>query len=491
MRFPLMGKVVAVGLVVALLAAVLARISSLVDERSARQEEAVRSVQQSLAGAQTLLGPLLRRQCVEEWDSVTGEGREQHAVVERREFALQAVPALLNVDSTLKAEARYRGLFKVNGYTGHLSLQAEWPAQLLPAPVREHGGSRMSCLAPVVMLALGDVRGVRQASVQLDGQRAEVLPGTGHASYSQGLHVELPVRADLPVPADQLRSTPLRARIELDLVGTARLALVPAAGTMQWQLKSDWAHPSFGGRFLPVAREVRADGFDARWSVSSLASAAAADVLQGRPVCASTRAGGRAAAYAEADDDAAPVASGGRCLDTLDVAFIDPVNPYVLSDRATKYGMLFIALTFVALGLAEVLGRDRVRRVHPVQYGLVGLALSLFFLLLLSLSEHLPFIWAYAVASAACVALLGAYAAHMLGRCRDGAVFAAGMGLLYGLVYVLLQREQTALVIGSVGLFGAVAAVMWLTRRMDWYRLFEEARPPERQQARQTPAARD
>jgi inner membrane protein len=112
-----------------------------------------------------------------------------------------------------------------------------------------------------------------------------------------------------------------------------------------------------------------------------------------------------------------------------------------------------------------------VRRVHPVQYALVGLALALFFLLLLALSEHLPFAAAYGSAAAACVLLLGSYGRHMLGGARDGWVFGAGMALLYGLLYLLLLREQTALLVGSVGLFAALAAVMLLTRRLDWYRL--------------------
>jgi inner membrane protein len=123
----------------------------------------------------------------------------------------------------------------------------------------------------------------------------------------------------------------------------------------------------------------------------------------------------------------------------------------------------------VDLHAADAAGR--VRRVHPIQYALVGLALSLFFLLLLSLSEHLPFATAYAAASTACVVLLGFYARHMLGRPLDGWLFGGGMALLYGLLYLLLLREQTALVLGSLGLFAALALVMVLTRRVDWYRL--------------------
>ena len=158
----------------------------------------------------------------------------------------------------------------------------------------------------------------------------------------------------------------------------------------------------------------------------------------------------------------------GGCLETFGVAFMDPVNPYVLSDRATKYGMLFIALTFVAVGLVEVLGR---LRVHPIQYLLVGAALTVFFLLLVSLSEHLSFGIAYAAASLACTSLLGFYGAFILRSARAGALFGAGIGSLFATLYALLQMEQTALVLGSVLLFVVLAVIMISTRRLDWYAL--------------------
>jgi len=155
------------------------------------------------------------------------------------------------------------------------------------------------------------------------------------------------------------------------------------------------------------------------------------------------------------------------------VSFIDPINPYSMTDRATKYALLFIVLTFAAVALTEALAG---RRVHPVQYTLVGLALALFYLLLLSLSEHLSFAAAYAAASSACVLLLSYYGAHMLGRWRAGVAFGAGIALLYGLLWTLLRIEQWALAIGAVALFSVLAAVMVLTRGIDWYAVSERLR---------------
>jgi inner membrane protein len=477
MRHPLVGKCLAIGVVVALIALVLARIGYLVDERRGRQIEAVQSVQQSQAGAQALLGPWLHRACTEEWDIEVGEGKDRRRQTERREFRLQTAPATLDVSGDAQAESRYRGLFKVNGYLGRLVLEARWPQLAALEPPAEHRGSRIQCEPVTLMLALGDVRGVQQAQLTVNGSAVTVAAGTGHPQYPRGLHADLVGAADAP----------LRVHLALDLRGTGRLSLVPAAAQTQWSLRSDWPHPSFGGRFLPAEREVGDDGFSAVWRVSELASSAATDVAHGAPLCpgevldavaGATDAEGEATAPRGGHAGASAEPGHGACLDSLAVAFIDPVNPYVLSDRAIKYGLLFVALTFIAVALAEVLARPLVRRVHPVQYALVGLALSLFFMLLLALSEHIRFEAAYLVASVACVGVLGGYAQHMLGSPRGGWWFGGALALLYGLLFVLLTREQTALVIGAVGLFGAVAVVMALTRRIDWYRLFDELAAP-------------
>jgi len=466
MKLPLLSKLVAVGLVMLLLGIVLTRIDWLVAERRMRQAQATDGVEQSLAGAQTLLGPLLHRSCTEEWDTVVGQGKDSRKTTDKREFALMSAPQSLQVTGDIRAEPRYRGLFKVNGFAGTTVLDARWPSLAALQPQREHPGSRLSCGPARLMLSVSDVRGLRSAQVLLDGETAPALAGTEQSRYPRGLH------ADLSDARAAQADRPFAARVTLDLLGTGRLALVPAAGETVWALRSDWPHPSFVGRFLPTAREVGQAGFSARWAVSSLASSAASDALRNGELCSAPSFG------VDEDGNALPSAAsakGGACLDTLGVAFIDPVNPYVLTDRATKYALLFIVLTFGSVALTEVLAR---RRVHPLQYTLVGLALAMFYLLLLSLSEHIAFGAAYAVASAACVVLLGFYARHVLGRWRAGLAFGAGIALLYGALWVLLRMEQTALVIGSLLLFGVLAAVMVLTRRVDWYALFDGMRAP-------------
>ena len=439
------AKALAIGVVGGLLALALGRIEGLVDERRARSLEAENSVVESQAGRQALLGPVLQSRCTEAWDEREGSGKEARTVEKRREFTLGAVPRTASVEAKVAMEPRYRGLFKVNTYVARLQLAAEWGPLTALRPVAEHAGSRLACGAPTVLVALSDARGIRRAVVQLDGQPLEVAPGTGHDRYLAGFRAALP-------EARRQAAAPLKLGIALDLVGTSALAIVPMADDARAHVVGDWPHPSFGGRFLPQARQVGSQAFDATWAVSSLATQATQDFLRGEAkLCPSGGEGAR---------------SG--CIDTFDIDFIDPVNPYSLSDRAIKYGMLFIGLTFVAVGMVELLGR---RRVHPVQYLLVGCAISLFFLLLLALSEHVAFGASYAAAAGACAGLLTFYGRHMLGGWGAGAFFGAGIAGLYGALYVLLQLEQASLLTGAVLLFCVLAGVMVATRRLDWHRL--------------------
>jgi inner membrane protein len=458
MKFPLLGKTLAVGGVLFALTLALQSISAIVSEREGRLHEAERSVADSLASQQSLLGPVLLRRCDETWVVEQGEGKETgksgKLVTERRDFSLAATPATLDVSAKAAIETRHRGIFKVNGYSMKATMKARWADLAALEPVAQHAGGKLRCEAPVMFVAVGDARGIRVATISVGGAALPVLPGTEHASHPRGFHAVLPA-------VTQAAGGVLLAEVALDLVGTGDLAFAPVGDTTTVTLASDWPHPSFAGRFLPNERSVSAQGFTANWQLSALATSAPQELLNGGAVCAL---GGGSGGASEGKS---------RCIETFGVAFIDPVSAYVLSDRATKYGLLFIALTFVGVGLVEVLKR---LRVHPVQYLLVGSALAVFFLLLVSLTEHIAFAWAYLAASAACTTLLTFYASFVLRGLRAGAVFGAAIAALYGALYLLLQMEQSALVLGSLLLFAVLGAVMVATRRVDWYALMDQLR---------------
>lgn len=437
MRFPLLGKVVSLGIVVLALLTALNMMSGIVAERQARLREAQSSVSDSLASQQRLVGPMLQRRCEEAWGTTIGEGKDRKTQTERRQFVLATTPKSLDIDATAVLEPRYRGIFKVNGYALKVNLTAQWPDLGALQPKAEQARSRLSCDAPVLFVAVGDARGLRHVALRIQGEPIDVLPGTPRKHLVQGFHAT--------APAGVVASgAPVNAELVLELVGTEGLSIAPVGDITRVLLTSDWPHPSFQGRFLPNTREVGPQGFKASWQLNALATSAPREAL------------------ADAEQ-----------IESFGVAFIDPVNPYVLSDRATKYGMLFILLTFVGVGLIEVLQR---LRVHPIQYLLVGCALSVFFLLLVSLTEHLPFGWAYLTAGSACTLLLAYYGRFVLGSMRAGVLFGVALGALYGALYLLLQMEQAALVLGALLLFAVLAGVMAATRRLDWYTLVAQLR---------------
>ena len=147
---------------------------------------------------------------------------------------------------------------------------------------------------------------------------------------------------------------------------------------------------------------------------------------------------------------------------------MDPVNPYPMTDRALKYGFLFIFLTFASFFLFELI---RQLQIHPIQYGFIGLAQALFFLLLLSLSEHIGFGWSYLLSTTATILVITSYLCSVLKSLRRGIIFGGMLGFLYAALFGLLQSEDHALVAGSTLLFGLLTCVMILTRNIDWYAL--------------------
>jgi inner membrane protein len=446
--------------VVVLLMIGVGEIRSVLFERKHYGAEAVRSVAQSHAGRQQVLGPALAMRCTEEWLVTTGEGKTQKTLKERREFVQRSAPRTLTIDADVQVEPRERSIYRVNTYGVRATLNASWAdVQALQVPRPREDKGVVQCDAPQLLVAVADARGLRSVKVTASGTTRMVEAGSGDVRVPGGFHIKLPeLAADL--------AKPFGATVVMDLAGIESLGIVPLGDDTRVQLRSNWPHPSFGGRFLPSERPiVQAQGFEAQWRVSSLASDAQRQFNIAEPGSNVTQDNAEPGSNDTQDTDRV----GGVWSDALQVSFIDPVNPYSLTDRASKYALLFIALTFVAVGLFEVV---KSLRVHPMQYLLTGSALAIFFLLLLSLSEHLPFAQAYAIAATACVLLLTFYASYMLQGARRGVPFGLTIAVLYGALFVLLHLEEDALAVGSGVLFAALALVMIVTRKLDWYALF-------------------
>jgi inner membrane protein len=422
-------KAFVVGLLMLVLLVPLAMINGTIKERAGYRQEAVTAIAESYAGPQILSGPVLVVPYVE-------SRREQRLdafgkpveVIRREPHNWYFFPKTLTVDGKLLPDERALGLHKVRVYELHSTLSARFDAVLPtdPAGIRDIG-------VPYLSFSIADVRGlVGTPALSVDGKALALRQGNGGHRSGRGLHAQLPVAG----AAGQRLGMDLRFISKL--AGTESLAVVPLADNNKVTLTSTWPHPHFTGR-SPYAHRIDANGFHADWEISSLASAAQAQYLQGQ-------------------DDAA--------LESLQVGLVEPVNTYTQADRASKYGILFVLLTFVGCFMFELLKR---LAIHPIQYGLVGLALAIFFLLLLSLSEHMAFWLAYLVAAAACIGLQGIYLSAVLRSPIRGWGFAGGLTLLYGALYGLLVSEDNALVLGSVMLFVILAGLMIATRRIDWY----------------------
>jgi len=450
MRNPLFLKALIVGLVLLIIGVPLTMIGSIVHERQQRQSEAVRDIGGSYAGSQRLLGPVLIMPYSEfyqaEETTTDDEGNKQKRTVERRvERSRYVLPEELKMAGNLDTSIKKRGIFQAPIYTWHTAIVGKFSIPEAVPVERSSPNSRISWGTPYVAVALSDMRGVTGTpALDWNGQRAIFEKGSGLAFTEGGMHapVALP---DAGKPASVAFS------LKFDLNGTERLSVIPLGDSNHIQMQSTWQHPSFGGRFLPDAQtqSVGPQGFKAEWKVSALASAAAQQFQ-------------RAMSH---NKERCP---DGACLEAIEVRLIEPVNVYTQSDRALKYGFLFVGISFAAFFLFELMTR---LRIHPAQYFLIGLAQALFFLLVLSLSEHLAFKFAYLAAAGASVGLIGYYLAHVMQSTWRGIGFSTVLGLLYGALYGLLISEDIALMLGSSLLFSLLAIAMILTRHLDWYQL--------------------
>lgn len=424
--------------VILLLWAALQMVLGIVRERSQYRDAAEHSIWQSYAGPQTLTGPLI----VVPYKEIVlvAEATDKQGPTHREDSRqLLIFPKTLAVQGELRPSERYRGIHKVIVY----ETATQWSGTIaLPdlggdAFARSRGHIRFEIGQPYVAMGVADMRGLTAPPVlQFDGKPLALAQGARLDSLTQGLHanIDLSQAAGKPLEA---RTVPFS--MTLSVLGARSVAFAPVADLNQFSLRSAWPHPSFDGDFLPRQRTVTDDGFRADWSVTSF----------------NTRVREQLASATQPGD-----------LQTASVTLMEPVNIYVQAERAVKYGLLFVLLTFAGLYLFELV---KALRIHPIQYLLAGMALAMFFLLLVSLSEHVAFVLAYVAASTACIGLLGFYLTFVLRSWRRGLGFAAMLTALYGALYGLLVSEDNALVLGSVLLFVMLAAIMAVTRSVDWY----------------------
>lgn len=448
------------GMVVALMLAILIPLQMIrgtIEDRQRYRDDAVRDIGASYGGRQVVGGPVLvvpYEETVE--DEVTDEDGMARKRVRRTSGQWTFFPETLAMDGELKPDSRRRGLHKVRVYQWDGSASARFDVRLPD----DDGSTRRSIGRPWLSVGIADVGGLQGTpEFSVDGVPAKVEQGIGHAD-GPGVHVRLAA----PRAGERLR---LEARVAMRLRGTESFAMMPYGDGNDLRVRSAWPHPKFDGK--SPQQDVGKDGFSARWQVAAVATNAQRRYLQEPSLAPEGKLSDAARAALRRGMRWTPAGDG------VSVSLIEPVNPYVQADRATKYGVLFVLLTFVGFFMFELI---RQVRVHPIQYLLVGLAIAIFFLLLVSLSEHLAFGPSYLLAAVACIGLIGFYLASALRSAARGLGFAAMLGTLYAALYGLLLSEDNALVLGSGLLFAILAAIMIATRKVDWYQA--AARVPAR-----------
>ena len=425
-----LARLLAIGVLALLLQIPIRMIAGLVTERQARRGEAVEEVTSKWGRTQQLTGPVLVVPYTHRSIEMNSRG-----VPITREEPRHAIflPDHLAVTGDLDSESRRRGIFAVPVYEVALQLSGEFR----PPDLAALGIDARSVDWKHVHLALGisDVRAVRgQRPLTWRGGEVELLPGTGSFACGAGIHAKVDARG----------ASPLTFALPLSLAGSIGAYFTPFGRDTTVALASDAKSPSFQGSWLPTAREVSAEGFRASWSIPFL----------GR---------GFPQAWTSQNDFGDAIAAARFGVDLL-----EPVDHYRMAERSVKYAALFILWTFAAVWLVEVLAGVRV---HPIQYLLIGAALCVFYVLELSLAEHLGFATAYALASGAVVGLIGAYARAILDHTGRALVVTGGAAALYVYLYVVLTNEDYALLAGSLGLLVILAGIMFVTRRVDWYQL--------------------
>lgn len=426
-------RLLVVGALVLLLLIPVAMISHLIEERQQRRESAVAEVSSSWGGEQAISGPALVVPFTRRWME---RGAEGETVVRESERTAVFLPERLEVRGRMEAETLSRGIFSVPVYRLGAVVEGEFAGPDVGALGADVAAVHWARARLVV--GISDVRAIQEATaVTWNGKEAAFRPGTaGFGEGSGGIH------AAVAVPEGGQGAERLTFSFPLSLNGSRSLRVAPFGQVTVLELESDFPAPSFQGAWLPTERSVTDEGFRARWSIPFL----------GRNYPQAWVSG----------EGSVPAIEASR----FGVELVSTVDHYRMARRSVKYAVMFLFLTFAAVWLMEVLAGVRV---HPIQYLLLGAALCVFYLLELSLSEHLGFPVAYGLASLAVIGMVASYSRAVLRRGARAAVVGSGVAALYVYLYILLMNEDFALLIGSVGLFLVLGGIMYATRGVDWF----------------------
>lgn len=388
-------------------------VLGLVMEREQRYTQAQQEVSQSWGRAQTVLGPILVFEVPQK---------------DAESIRTYILPKKLEIVSTLEPEIRSRGIFDSVVYTEKVTVQGSFSADDIPRS--------LLAIQPKLIVSLSDTRSIeKQIAIAWNDRTIPFNPGiTVDFFQDSGMHAFVPL---------SLSATEYPFSFELEVQGSDHAMFVPLGEETTVRVSSVWDSPEFVGAYLPNERTITDDGFEAVWNVSSF---------------------GRSYPQRWQGDEG--IRTHMLAESQFGVRLHEGVSLYTQVFRSVKYAVLFILVTFTAFFLFETVARIRL---HPIQYLLVGASLALFYLLLLSLTEQIGFLYAYLLATVLTIGLIATYSMRILKE-RIRAVYISVLLLaLYSFMYVVLKLEDYALLFGSMLIFVLIASVMYLTRDIDWF----------------------
>ena len=448
-----MLKLITIGILILLLMIPSSMLQSLIVERQSSRDSAVQEITSKWGSNQTIGGAVITIPYTIIQEDEKGKKSSINAYA-------HFLPENLTITGTLTPEKRYRGIYVVMLYNAQLHIQGFFKKpniELLKIPKE-----RFLFSEAFISFGLTDMKGIKEAiRLKVNGKNLEMNPGIeSNDLFASG--VSCPIN---------LEEETINFDAQINLNGSKRIDFLPFGKTTKVTIESPWGTPSFVGASLPDERQVTDQGFKAIWNELHLnrnypqqgtgsfigsASNDSENYDQNRSVTV----------YAAGVESAKITA---ELESSFGVKLLLPVDEYQKTMRSTKYNLMFIVITFIAFFFVEILNR---KRLHPIQYLLVGFAICLFYVLLLAISEHISFNWAYLICCVTILTLIIFYTQSVFKNGRITLIFNGILTLLYGFFYSLLQLEDYSLLLGSVGLLIILAVVMYLTRNIDWYRAY-------------------
>ncbi len=425
-------------------------IMNLINERNHWHADAMNSIEKSWPGKQIIAGPFLAIPYEISGQNTT---HSEWKIKGNQADVIILIPEKLDIQGNLQSHLRYRGIHKIPVYDANLHIKGSFSTKPLQNIVsnRTNKNQTISWKQPVLSYLIKDQRGITsQPVISWNKTDLSFTPGFALADKQSGMHATIAAfNEDLP--------SVLEFSFNLNLQGMQQLEFAQTAKEIRINLDSDWPHPGFIGAYLPTQREISNKGFTANWRSSAFSN------------------------HAEEMQKAAVTGDWSKIMgNTAGVSLVQPVDAYHLSERSIKYAQLLIILTFVAMVLFELFKK---LRIHPIQYAFIGVELTLFYLLLISLSEHLSFGLSYALATLASTGLLTLYFIAILKSKKTGSVFGASLVALYAVLYGILQAEDHALLMGSLLIFAVLALLMLATRHINWYEITGSYPPNDKDDA--------